>query len=236
MVMETDTSENRPVGQPEVGQKDGEAIELPQPAPSAEAEAPQGDKQEGRVFTEAEVRDREAAITAKLDKEVASHKAALEKTRVDQMIGAMVNKENQARAKDQREVDEGSITQEEAGQRQTLRNETARVYFERQQLEQDKAEVNQYLMAAGRHAFVSDVAKEFGVDAEALLTDSSLTDREKVLRKAFHLSQAKRKAQETKPEVWDRGPSGSTGKRIAPITDPSELIAQGLREQRKKTK
>lgn len=243
--MDTDT-EQRPVEQPEVETESGG--ETSQPESTMQAEAQQGaEPQDGENVEGAQqpsqgkspedrFKAREAEILAAKDREIAQLRQAQEQARIDQMLNQMVAQEREAEGRDRRKVDEGLITEDEARERQQVRIEQARVYFESQKLQRERAELDVERAKDGKRMMAEDLGQEFGIDYKLLLSDPSLTDQVKMLRKAYKLAEVARKAKEAKFEYFDRGPSGGTGKAIPRPETPSEWVAAGLRDLRRKGK
>ncbi len=176
-------------------------------APKVEVASP-------KTYTEEEVKQREAQITSKLQAETAQAREHASKLALAQQVQALAQAEQQAQSKDQQEVTNGVITENEAAQRRDQRIHAL-------QSQAQSARMQQALQAQaaqgeqlGRVLMAQDVAKEYGVDADVLLKDTTITTPLQMVQKAAKLALKARDAQlralSAKPETFDKGPQTET--------------------------
>jgi hypothetical protein len=187
-------SETAEIEQPGADTKSTETPKETTPKPEAKVEPK-------KTYTAEEV----AQIQQKKDAEIAEHQRRLAELTLRQQIGEMQRQEQLAQVNDQKEVESGAITQQEAVGRKELRAKSVQLNQMIQQLT-PQAEI------LGRIACANEMAKEYGISAEDLIADKTLASPQMMERKAAKMALAARDAElrkvKVKPETFDRGPSG----------------------------
>ncbi len=163
-----------------------------------------------KTYTEEEFRGQMARFQA----ETAQAREVANRLAMDQQIKATQEAERHEAEKDRQAVEQGVITEAEAGQRKALREETVRLQqtaigmqqFIRQQAWQGES----YAKITIAH----DLAKEYGINPALLLSDPTLTSPLAMVQKASKLAIANLKAGQraVTPESFDKGPAGTLTK------------------------
>ena len=189
-----------------------------------------------RTYTEEEYR----SVQAARDREVAARESQLQQQAMQAWIAQRQQQEAQAQAQDKAYVDQGMLTEQDAEQRRTLRQELAQMQQQRQGMMQEAEQVA-YVVHADRIA--KKIIQEEGLDQRgylALFNELTSGDRvksvgdleakaERIVRKAYA---EVRKAQAKKPETFDKGPGGATvGANVANMS-PMEKIQWGLKHSK----
>lgn len=182
-------------GQPQTGDLNG--IELVARALDEPAlpETPEGTTRDGadssseeprqpRTYSEQEWNSRQSA----LDKQVAEANARTSRLLLDVQGERQEAMERSARLEDERMVEEGDLTRNEANQRMTARSQSVRAATDMRQREENVLRMEAHGEEVGRLTAAQDMALKYGVDARVLLEDESLTDPDKMEIKAERLS------------------------------------------------
>ncbi len=197
----------------------GTETEPKAPEPVKPAPAP------ARSYTEEEVR----RITSTTQQEAARDRQYATRLAMEQQIGQLQAAEQQARNKDKGDVDSGIITESEAQQRAQTRYQYLVTQAQAAQMEGYRKQQESQLEQYGRVIMAKDLAEEYGVNADELLKDKSVTTPIQLQKKAADLAlksvrEQLRKAR-TSPESFDRGPGGSSGKTMSKDTAMERYIA-----------
>lgn len=160
-----------------------------------------------KVYTEDEVRQRESQITGKLQAETAQMRDYAAKLALQQQVQALVQAEQQAQNKDQQEIANGVITEQEAAQRKGQRIQTIQTQAEIQQMRQTLQQQRQVGEGNARILVAQQISKEYGVSFDSIV---NLPDPHAMEKAAWKLAlkskdEALRKAT-VKPESFDKGP------------------------------
>ena len=177
------------------------------PAAEVKPEAPKTPK----VYTEDEVRQRESRIISTLQAETAQmrdHAARLELT---QQIQALAQAEQQAQYKDQQEVTNGLITDQEAAQRKGQRMQHVQTQAELQKMQQTLQQQRQVGEANARILVAQKISQEYGIPFDSIVNEPDPHSMEKAAWKMALKTrdEALRKAT-VKPESFDKGPQAET--------------------------
>jgi len=181
--------------------------------PGAEDKASQGTTAEinpktGKTFTQDEVDRLISERTSKVQTEAAEAKRMAAQMVMERQIAAIEARENQAKAKDDQDLANGVISEDQARDRAQDRLNRAR-----QQV--TESQMNQRAEVIGRVIAANDIAKEYGIDADKLLKDESLKSPLDMVKKAAKLAlddrDARLRAVTAKPESYDKGPGASDG-------------------------
>ncbi len=219
--MENENLEQPQVSEPETKVED--AVETPQPEsevteeqPAAEDKKAQVKPKEKKQFSPEEQVEIDRIIserTARMRKDADDAQKQAASIRMQQQIERAQAEETRAKAKDKQDVDNGLISEEQAGQRAQERQRSEQI---RQTLRQQEAAAD----SLGRVMLAEELVKEYkesgvDLDRDTLVNDKSLTDPTLMIRKAANLAIASLKAQlkeaTAKPESFDKGPGTSTG-------------------------
>ncbi|MFA5377189.1 MAG: hypothetical protein WC455_15670 [Dehalococcoidia bacterium] len=194
--------------------------ETKQTQPGAEAKAITPEKAEKaepekkpKLYTEEEVRQREADITSKQQQQTEQWRRQALQQAMQQEIAKAQEAERQATAKDAEDVQTGVITQSDADRRQRIRQSTAEAEARLNQMRQQDAELTAKSNVAAKAVMAQEMGKEFELsdeDVKALITDKAITTPEMMIRRAAKLSQDNLKTQlqkaKVQPETFDKGP------------------------------
>lgn len=160
----------------------------------------------------------------KFQAETAQAREVVNRLAMEHQIRLAQEAEQKLVAKDQQDVEQGLITESDAGQRKALRDQTA-------QLQQGAAQLQQFVQqqatqgeALGRILMAQDLAKEYGVNVDDLLNGKELTTPLQMVTKAAKLAIAKLKEEAKKPETFIAGP----GLGVDTGEDMSKLSAREL--------
>jgi len=128
--------------------------------------------------------------------------ARVQLVRLDQLLELLLEQ-----YQDKQEVESGAISQREAESRKQLRQQSS-------QLNQMIRQLTPQAEQLGRIACANEMAKEYGISAEALISDKTLANPQMMERRAAKLAlaakdEALRKAT-VKPESFDKGPAGKS--------------------------
>lgn len=176
--------------------------------PGAEVqEAPITKAAPAKTYTQAELDAVQGQLMAAKDREIQQHKDALAQVAMREQIAQMQATEAQARAKDNADVEAGILTEPDAAARAQARLQTLQAQAQLQAM-------NQQGEALARVVMAHDLAKEYGVDPDALAKDASLTSPLLMVRKAAALALKARDVElrilKAKPETFDKGPQAET--------------------------
>jgi hypothetical protein len=165
-----------------------------------------------KTYTSEEV----AEIQSKKDGELAEYQKKLGQIALQQQIAEAQRQEAQAQYQDKREVESGEISQREADSRKQLRGQAAK-------LQQMIQQMTPQAETLGRIACANEMAKEYGISAEALIADTTLSSPQQMERKAAKMAMTAKDAEirklSVKPETFDKGPSGEvTGESSESLT------------------
>lgn len=186
-----------------------------------------------RTYSEEEWAKRQSTMDQAL---AASNQRVVQLTSQAQIDAAKAT-EDLALAQDHQAVEGGEITEAQAAQNATRRRqEAARQWETNQQLA-----VAQQAIAQGEQAsrilVAQKLGKKYGVDAEALMNDASLTSGELMELKASNLKterlETEAKAAKTPTEIFDSGLLGSMGSSVDSMS-PEEKILYGLKQKTRK--
>jgi hypothetical protein len=140
-----------------------------------------------RTYSEQEWDRRQSA----LDKQVAEANSRAARLTVEFETERAAFAEQSARAADDRMVEDGDLSRQEADQRSRERVDSLRAASELRQREENVLRMEARGEEVGRLAAAHDFAIKYGVDANVLLEDKTLTDPEKMEAKADKLSFAR---------------------------------------------
>jgi len=219
--------------QAEVQDGDTQPEPTPEPEqPGAAEPQPQDEKPAERVYSQKEWSERESAK----DKEASDLREQVSQLAMKAQIAEATKLESEARTKDQKDIDDGKITEDEARQRQQYRQADAQMQPKREQM--------------GRLMAAQDFGDKYNINPFELLKDKSLKTPDEMEAKAKQMSQgaleAERKKvsdelEDLKAEIkaikegspkFDQGQSGTTGSAL-PDTAKGKIKA-GWEELSKK--
>ena len=167
-----------------------------------------------KVFTEAEVAEREARITSTLQTQTAEVQERLARLELQRQIDAIASAEQAAQGKDKQDVDNGIISEDEAVQRRNQRTQALRDQAQTAQLQQALREQTQQGEQLGRILMAHDLAKKYGVDPDKLLKDANIKTPMAMIQKATDLALADRDTKlrqlSSKSENFDKGQHAET--------------------------
>ncbi len=199
-------------------------VEAPETEAEAVAETPHLETEvtEKQPAAEDKAQEKKAVITPEIQAEIdriISEKTAkmradtseAEKRAAQIVMQRQIEQANaeeaKARAKDQQDLDNGFITEDQLNQRAKDRQDQKQL---RQTLQKQRQEAD----ALGKVMLANDLAKEYGIEADALLNDQAITDPLTMVRKASKMALDALKTQlkeaTVKPESFDRGPGAIT--------------------------
>jgi hypothetical protein len=206
--------------------------------PDSEAQPGVEAKESPKTYSHDEWDQREKAHNeekGKIDQQLGQARQAIASNALRQQI---FDAENKSLAEDSQSVEDGEMTQRQANQRQHQRQETIRQQMHsRQILAQERAKHAELVSESEELARwrVADIlAKEHGVDADALLADKTLT-AEKMEIKAERLALEKERASIKGVEKFDSGQQGSVGVSTANMS-AVEKINYGLAHPPKRSR
>ncbi len=172
------------------------------PAAEVKPEAPKTPK----VYTEDEVRQRESQITSTLQAETARMRDHAARLELAQQINALAQAEQQSQLRDQQEVTNGLITDQEAAQRKGQRFQHIQTQTELQNMQRTLQQQRQVGEGNARILVAQEISKQYGVPFETILKEPDPHAMEKAAWKLVLKSkdEALRKVT-TKPESFDKG-------------------------------
>ncbi len=180
-----------------------------------------------KTYTEEEIRKRESDILKVKDSEIAQAHQRLAQTAIAQQIQQMQAEEANALAKDQKDVNAGLLSQEEAAGRSRSRQQYREQEWRNQQLQREAAALNQkteeiaYIQVAW--VMANNIGTEEGLTqaeinelSKDLLSGEHAPNPHAMEAKALRIINKKHrealKRLTAKPESFDKGPGQSTGK------------------------
>src|SRR3990167_40843 len=182
---EPTTPEAKPARVPKAVKESDKTSAAPEPAPE---KAPSE-----RTYSQKEWSDLQSAK----DRELAQYRQATIQMAQRMQAERAKAEEDVAHARDMRAVEDGSLTESDAEQRQRIRAEKAQGLREvaalRSQQQQIMADGEEYTRITVAHA----LGKMFEVDPSILINDKSLTSGELMEQKAYGLREGKYKARLT---------------------------------------
>lgn len=140
-----------------------------------------------RSYSEEEWNSRQSA----LDKQVAEANARTSRVLLDIQAERAASVEQYAKVADDRMVEDGDLTRQEADQRSQGRVQGLRNAAEMRQREENVLRMEAHGEEVGRLTAAHDLAIKYGVEAKVLLEDETLTDPEKMEAKADRIALAK---------------------------------------------
>jgi len=233
--MEEEKNQPQDAGTQEVEQPEetqvAEPTEEVQPGaeetPQAEAETPPPPE---RAYTQAEWSKRES----ELNKQISELQKQSSQMQLEKQIAELEQHEKQSREKDQKDVDEGVITQAEASQRQQQRQNQLRQRIAFQQQMQGAQKLMAEAEQMGRVLAAQDFGKKYKLSDEQvteLLSDKEISTPQAMEAKAANLAlektQGELKKAQAIPQRFDQGQMGSAGAAIDDMS-PEEKIRWGL--------
>lgn len=193
-----------------------------------------------RTYSENEFRSLQSSLDKRIsDAEKSAEEANARTARLvlDAQADRVQAMEAAARAADDRMVEDGDLTRQEANQRGQARVQSLRTATESRQREENLQRYEANLNDTGRRAQAFDLARQYGIEEQALLDDDTLTDPDKMEAKANRLSLDREREEfeatkrEGRGEERFDGGGGSFGSATGVVADMSadEKIRHALR-------
>ena len=176
------------------------------------------------------VKQLESGMSAQ-DQHLNQARQLLARQALDREIAEAEAIEGQFQAQDRVAVDNGEMTARDAAQRSRQRQEQARQEQDRkrsvQQQVRELAALRGRMEMDAKPVVAADIAKKYGIDAEALLVDPSITNWQTMEFKARELALEKREAALKGRDTFDSGQTGVTRHSVDEMS-PMEKITYGL--------
>lgn len=207
---ETETQEVEQPGETPQAEVETETEELGAGETSQEGEKSPEPKPE-RTYTQEEWSKRESAK----DQEAAQLRDALARQAMQSEITKAQQVEATAQAKDRQDVEEGTITQDEASRRSQARAVQRQTEMNILRQQQVASQMYQQTEMYGRVLAAQDFGKQYGLNDEQvkeILTDMELRTPDAMRAKAADLAYERERGKSTMPKpVYDSGVLGTSG-------------------------
>lgn len=201
------------------------AREASQPGAGGDGGSTQGaDDRPVRTYSEAEV----ASIQSALDRKISDANNISGRLAMELSAERAQRAEQMARVNDAQLVEDGELTQQDANARAQNRQNTAQ---QAKVMQQERAQLQEAYISTEnslRIVAATELAKEYGIEAKALLEDAAMTPGQ-MENKARELSLDKREAALNPRETFDGG-GGASGAGGGALDNMSaeEKIVYGL--------